>query len=244
MLEFTNKFGEGDAPYLEWLKNHQDGFVLQTKAHPDPDYMNLHSAKCKSISKVTSSKKASPFTAAGYIKICSDDPTELFKYAISQGRSIAPHHSRCCARFVDTSIFDSFNHLVVEHTGSAGPTILELSKQAKKAGRSQPKKVSSEVTTFARSDEVVKYAKAVSEGACSLCKCVFEREPQRFLDCHHIVFLRDGGEDTRENVVAVCPNCHRKLHLRSCKKTVAMLKSLAKSRAMGLDDLEAEVKSS
>ncbi len=33
-----------------------------------------------------------------------------------------------------------------------------------------------------------------------------------YLEIHHKVRLADGGEDTLENTMAVCPNCHRKEH--------------------------------
>jgi 5-methylcytosine-specific restriction protein A len=29
---------------------------------------------------------------------------------------------------------------------------------------------------------------------------------------HHRVRLADGGDDTTDNAVALCPNCHRKAH--------------------------------
>ncbi|MFU8787539.1 MAG: HNH endonuclease [Methylobacter sp.] len=32
------------------------------------------------------------------------------------------------------------------------------------------------------------------------------------MEVHHIVPLSQGGEDTIEYVVALCPNCHRKRH--------------------------------
>jgi len=33
-----------------------------------------------------------------------------------------------------------------------------------------------------------------------------------FLEVHHQVTLADGGDDTFENAVALCPNCHRRRH--------------------------------
>lgn len=31
-------------------------------------------------------------------------------------------------------------------------------------------------------------------------------------DLHHIVFLENGGKTEYENLIAVCPNCHRRIH--------------------------------
>ena len=33
-----------------------------------------------------------------------------------------------------------------------------------------------------------------------------------YLEVHHIKPLSQGGEDSLENVKAICPNCHRKIH--------------------------------
>ncbi len=41
---------------------------------------------------------------------------------------------------------------------------------------------------------------------------VFEREDGSPLEVHHVIRLADGGSDTINNSVALCPNCHRELH--------------------------------
>ncbi|WP_244143595.1 HNH endonuclease [Burkholderia multivorans] len=33
-----------------------------------------------------------------------------------------------------------------------------------------------------------------------------------FFEVHHLRRLADDGSDTPTNAVAVCPNCHRRLH--------------------------------
>ncbi|WP_197704010.1 HNH endonuclease [Cohaesibacter sp. ES.047] len=32
------------------------------------------------------------------------------------------------------------------------------------------------------------------------------------VDVHHIVFVEQGGKDAYENLIALCPNCHRMTH--------------------------------
>ncbi len=52
-------------------------------------------------------------------------------------------------------------------------------------------------------------------GKCELC-----RRPAPFLlpsgtpylEVHHVVPSTSGGEDSMSNLVALCPNCHRKMH--------------------------------
>ncbi len=68
---------------------------------------------------------------------------------------------------------------------------------------------------FERSAVVVEAALARAGGICELCemsgpfKCLDGRP---FLEVHHVVPLSEGGEDTLNNVAAICPNCHRACH--------------------------------
>lgn len=39
-----------------------------------------------------------------------------------------------------------------------------------------------------------------------------------YLEVHHIVPLAEDGEDTVENAIALCPNCHREVHFGSKKE--------------------------
>ena len=41
---------------------------------------------------------------------------------------------------------------------------------------------------------------------------VYKRSPCVFLEVHHIKWLSNGGEDSVENALALCPNCHRQAH--------------------------------
>lgn len=75
-----------------------------------------------------------------------------------------------------------------------------------------------EVTTFAfrRNPDVVAETILRAAGICEDCKnpAPFFRKADGlpFLEVHHKEPLSQGGEDTLENTIAVCPNCHRKAH--------------------------------
>ncbi|HCD36750.1 MAG TPA: HNH endonuclease [Chlorobium sp.] len=70
--------------------------------------------------------------------------------------------------------------------------------------------------TYQRNPDIVVEALHRAEGFCENCKnpAPFKRasDGTPFLEVHHIRSLSDGGEDTLENVVALCPNCHREKH--------------------------------
>uniref|UniRef100_UPI003D06D395 HNH endonuclease n=1 Tax=Alcaligenes faecalis TaxID=511 RepID=UPI003D06D395 len=55
-----------------------------------------------------------------------------------------------------------------------------------------------------------------ASGSCEACKepAPFKRKSDGtpYLEVHHRIQLAHGGEDTVENAIALCPNCHRKAH--------------------------------
>jgi 5-methylcytosine-specific restriction protein A len=69
---------------------------------------------------------------------------------------------------------------------------------------------------YERSPWVSEFAKRRANGICQLCEqpAPFDRKDgEPFLEVHHIVWLARGGEDVIENTVALCPNCHRRMHV-------------------------------
>lgn len=80
----------------------------------------------------------------------------------------------------------------------------------------KPEKV--EVITYAykRNPYVVIEVLNRSSGICELCKnkAPFFRKTDGtpYLEIHHSIPLSENGDDTVENTIALCPNCHRKMH--------------------------------
>jgi hypothetical protein len=90
-----------------------------------------------------------------------------------------------------------------------------------------------EVTTnqYKRNPYIAELAKRQANGICQLCgeKAPFiTADGKPYLETHHIRWLSEGGSDTIDNTVAVCPNCHRKLHILNDEKDVEYLMSLKK----------------
>jgi 5-methylcytosine-specific restriction enzyme A len=84
------------------------------------------------------------------------------------------------------------------------------------------------------SDRIVaEYAQRKADGVCQLCNrpAPFrDRNGEPFLEIHHIIPLEEGGQDTIGNVVALCPNCHRKMHELNLTADVVRLKNRAATR--------------
>lgn len=90
-------------------------------------------------------------------------------------------------------------------------------RQRRLASRStKPKVVYRLVQDYRRDPDVVAEALYRAEGFCEKCK---EKAPfikrsngEPYLEVHHIIPLSQGGLDSLENVVSLCPNCHREIH--------------------------------
>lgn len=96
-------------------------------------------------------------------------------------------------------------------------TIQEIKELAIEKSKSNEKKnLVRKVSTYnyERSLVIREYVKELANGICQLCdnKAPFEVKGKPFLHVHHIEYLSRGGEDTIENAIAVCPNCHAKIH--------------------------------
>jgi hypothetical protein len=63
---------------------------------------------------------------------------------------------------------------------------------------------------------VSEYAKRRANGVCQLCQQpapFVDIRNRPYLEAHHVIWLSRDGEDTPENTAALCPNCHRKMHI-------------------------------
>lgn len=70
-------------------------------------------------------------------------------------------------------------------------------------------------TAFERDPHVRDWVLKEARGICELCeqKAPFVGiDDTPYLEVHHVRTLAEGGPDTPENTVALCPNCHRELH--------------------------------
>ena len=79
-----------------------------------------------------------------------------------------------------------------------------------------PKKTLAVVEQYSRNPDVVAEVLIRAKGNCERCRASapFKRRKDNspYLEVHHRKQLSCGGEDTVENAIALCPNCHRFEH--------------------------------
>ena len=80
----------------------------------------------------------------------------------------------------------------------------------------KPKRVPVRTFRYVRNPYVIAKVLIRAKGKCEKCRknAPFnrKRDNQPYLEVHHLTRLADGGDDTVENAIAVCPNCHREYH--------------------------------
>ncbi|WP_350628339.1 HNH endonuclease signature motif containing protein [Pseudoalteromonas sp. CAL260-MNA-CIBAN-0059] len=114
--------------------------------------------------------------------------------------------------FNSTSYLDDFDTQVEKSIKSSQK---ERAKRLAKASPI-PKKVSRTIIEFNRNPDVVAQTLLDARGICGRCNkpapFARKKDGSPYLEVHHIIRLADGGADTLNNAIALCPNCHRKSH--------------------------------
>ena len=115
---------------------------------------------------------------------------------------------------------------------------MTLFKKHQKKSLNQLKKAAEKKTTapssstvqtkvYHRDPVIAAYVKKRANGFCQLCgiKAPFnDPNGEPYLECHHIDWLSNGGMDSIDNCVALCPNCHRKMHILNDPGDITLLK--------------------
>ena len=86
---------------------------------------------------------------------------------------------------------------------------------------------------YERDPIIAAASKYLAKGICQLCNnpAPFkDKNGQPYLECHHIVWLSEGGVDELINTAALCPNCHKKMHVVADPEDVKKLQSIIKEK--------------
>ncbi|BBR11077.1 HNH endonuclease signature motif containing protein [Aeromonas caviae] len=92
-------------------------------------------------------------------------------------------------------------------------------------GSIQPKQSNITTSVYLRDPFVKAWVLSNAVGKCEACQlpAPFHRaDGTPYLEVHHLIPLSEGGSDTISNALAVCPNCHRKLHFSLDKESLKL----------------------
>jgi len=90
-----------------------------------------------------------------------------------------------------------------------------------------PRQVSATVKLYVRNPDVVVETLHRANGICEACgdhaPFIRRSDGTPYLEVHHRIQLAEGGEDTLDNTMALCPNCHRRAHFgQQCDETIRL----------------------
>lgn len=95
-----------------------------------------------------------------------------------------------------------------------------------------------ESVVYYRDPYLKQMVKRIADGKCQFCgnNAPFnDKQGEPYLEAHHVVRLADGGRDAIDNVVAICPNCHRKMHVLNDEVDTIILEGVAEQNKKQLD---------
>lgn len=102
----------------------------------------------------------------------------------------------------------------------------------------KPKKT--ETVVYHRDPYLKQMVKRIADGKCQYCgndAPFVDKQGEPYLEAHHVVRLADGGKDSIDNMVAICPNCHRRVHVLEEKRVTSVLEEIAESNKKQVDRL-------
>ena len=74
-----------DRGYMAWVGRNPDGFVLNTRKYISTNYLVLHRAACRAISRYAPGVASDAFTGQGYVKICAGSIGALERWIKEKG---------------------------------------------------------------------------------------------------------------------------------------------------------------
>lgn len=179
-------FRDNEKGYFDWIRRSPNGFVLNARRQPSPNYLVLHIATCRHISGHASNQASNAFTGRDYIKVCSKDIEEIKAWASLLGGNRFTGVCKDCQPQVTTSFGNEFQGQFEENV----------------TGNHQPRAVLTQTLTYQRDQRVVQATLGRAGGMCERCQqqAPFNRriDGEPYLEVHHTVPLSQGGVDTLE----------------------------------------------
>lgn len=83
-------------------------------------------------------------------------------------------------------------------------------------------------SAFIRNAEVANETRNRANGVCQYCNRpapFVDKKGNPYLEVHHVIWLSRGGEDSTDNTVALCPNCHKRMHILDIPEDIEKLKN-------------------
>lgn len=171
--------------------------------------------------------KAKEYIYRGMVKLCKEPYQEIQLDKNNNERTvwIFPLIIIDSEDIIDSSVYDICYENKIKEIKKMSRKNLERLVKEKNNVKTSYRTI--KTTTYIRDPYIAEYAKLRADGFCQLCEekaPFYTKNNKPYLEAHHLKWLSKGGTDTIDNVVALCPNCHRKMHELNDKDDIKKLK--------------------
>jgi len=131
-------------------------------------------------------------------------------------RSLRKVAERCMGKINSVTSFDELDNSFQAAINKARQNSEKERELFLQSASKKPRSRSVTVKVYDRNPHVVVATLLRANGQCEKCfsKAPFTRKSDNspYLEVHHKIRLADNGDDSVENTIALCPNCHREKH--------------------------------
>ncbi len=214
-------FNNGDEPFLKWMDNNPNGYVLNTNRTENSTYTFLHQSKCPHLSGLVEGQGPDGYTTRDYIKVCSEDFFALEDWCVNNRtnfKSFSGYCKTCKPRIPvkrPINYPDEVSEQFMYHEGNV---------------------VQVWVNSYERNEKARTSCLQHYGFRCAVCNLDFEDRygeiGRGFMHVHHKLPLSSIGShhevDPVKDLIPVCPNCHAMLHRNTPPYSLEELKSMIK----------------
>jgi len=174
-----------------------------------------HTKECVNLIEIKHLRKLTiPLPVGTLIKISDGTPYKPRTQAggWSTVEEVSPELMEAKKTTIDSTLLKDLEIQVKKSLSDSS----EDRKKRLNAAKKKPEVIQIISKGYKRNADVIAEVLCRASGICELCneKAPFIRKKDHtpYLEVHHETPLAKGGEDTIENSLALCPNCHRKEH--------------------------------
>ena len=190
-----------------------------TEHQPNEEEIYFYSDKekskpCVNLLSVKNLKKiTNPFSVKNLIKVSDDSP---YKPRTQSGGWSAVYEAPKWVEIENSAFIDKVESDLAEEISKSKKDSSEVRRQRLDSTPKKPEEIQIISRGFKRNPDVITEVLIRANGKCERCKSnapfIRKKDNSPYLEVHHRITLADGGDDSVENAIAVCPNCHREIH--------------------------------
>ncbi len=113
--------------------------------------------------------------------------------------------------------------IILDEVTEKGKNFIQALNKAERKDFEQLEKTQISITkiisVIKRNRLLVTLLKELYDNKCQICNFTFKKDNgKNYSETHHVIPLGDEGSDVVENMIVVCPNCHKKLQYAKNEK--------------------------